>query len=176
MTTFLLAPAPYMNFTGLPSGATYTSDRFGIVVVTNGSVADELALSNSGCQILAAQQLDLLGYQLGVNMNATTDTLFANLSNSQKFRIRRITVCNASVSLTTVVGGIYTGALKSGSQIVAAAQTYAALTGSGLAVDLTLNLPNNVLAAATNLYASMTTPQGGAATADFYVYGDKLIQ
>lgn len=176
MTIFLLAPAPNLNFVGLPSGSTYTSDRFGIVVVSNGSVADEAALANSGCQVLAAQALDLLGIFLGANMNTVADQIFSGLSNSQKFRPRRITACNASGSLTTAAGGIYTGLGKTGTLIVAAAQAYSSLTGSALALDLTLNVPNAILAPATNLYLSLTTPQGGAMTADFYIYGDKLSQ
>src|SRR5208282_409762 len=55
MTTspiLLLAPAANMTFVAMPSGTTYTADQNGLVVVTNGSVADEVALISAGCQPL----------------------------------------------------------------------------------------------------------------------------
>ncbi|MGB8364843.1 MAG: hypothetical protein ACLQUZ_12855 [Rhizomicrobium sp.] len=48
----LLAPAPDMTFMSLPSGASYTSNQYALVTITNGSVADEEALIAAGCQAL----------------------------------------------------------------------------------------------------------------------------
>lgn len=48
----LLAPAPNLNFGGAPSGASYVSRQNGLVVITNGSVADEAALIAAGCTLL----------------------------------------------------------------------------------------------------------------------------
>lgn len=44
----LLAPAPNMVFAAMPSGATYVSNQYGLVTITNGSVADQQALVNAG--------------------------------------------------------------------------------------------------------------------------------
>jgi hypothetical protein len=46
---FLLAPAPNMQFASLPSGSTYLSDTNGLIIVANGSIADQLALVEAGC-------------------------------------------------------------------------------------------------------------------------------
>lgn len=48
---FLLAPAGGMEFFSMPSGATYVANQYGLVTITNGSVADELALINAGCSV-----------------------------------------------------------------------------------------------------------------------------
>ena len=49
---FLLAPTPGMTFVAMPSGATYVADENGLVVVTNGQIADQLALVAAGCATL----------------------------------------------------------------------------------------------------------------------------
>lgn len=180
MTIYLLAPSPGLNFVGLPSGATYTSDQFSIVVITNGSTADQVALVNAGCVTLAPQPLDLLGYKIGANFNsggagAVGDQLIANLVVTQKFRVTRIVVLNTSVNgMGTAVGGFYTGAAKTGTVLVAVGQVYTGLTNAATAQNLTMNAPNAILAALTPVYMSLTTPQGAAATADVYIYGDKI--
>jgi hypothetical protein len=46
---FLLAPAANQTFMSMPSGATYVSNAYGLVTITNGSVADEAALIAAGC-------------------------------------------------------------------------------------------------------------------------------
>ncbi len=48
----LLAPAARMSFGGAPSGAFYVSDPNGLIVITNGSAADEAALIAAGCATL----------------------------------------------------------------------------------------------------------------------------
>lgn len=51
----LLAPAPNMVFAGMPSGATYVSNPYGLITITNGSVADQAALvTGGGCLTLTA--------------------------------------------------------------------------------------------------------------------------
>lgn len=49
---FLLAPAPGMSFGGAPSGAFYVSDQNSLIVIANGSVADQAALIAAGCTVL----------------------------------------------------------------------------------------------------------------------------
>ena len=169
----MLSQIPYRSFI-VSSGNVYVADQYGIIenVV---STADQSDLATAGCATLYPNPpQDLLGYKIGANFNISTDQLISNLNNSLKFRITKITVTNASISLTTVQGGLYTGAGKTGTTIVAAGQSYAALTSASVALDLTLNAPNTVLAAATPLYLSLTTIQGAAATADVYVFGQSL--
>jgi hypothetical protein len=49
---YLLAPAPNMSFGGAPSGAFYISDPNGLIVITNGSTADQASLIAAGCTTL----------------------------------------------------------------------------------------------------------------------------
>lgn len=117
----------------------------------------------------------LLGSLIGANMNSTADQRITIFSAPAKFIIRRIVVTNASVSLTTAVGGIYKAASKAGTAVVANSQAYSALTSDALFLDLTLNTgssENVTVKTVKNLFLSLTTAQGAAATADFYVYGD----
>ena len=120
----------------------------------------------------------LLGKLIAANMNVTTDKKITIFSNPSKFVIRRIVVTNASTSLSTAAGGIYTAVSKGGTAVVAASQAYSTLTTSALFLDLTLNTASSanitVKSSVPNLYLSLTTAQGSAATADVYVYGDIL--
>lgn len=114
-----------------------------------------------------------LGRLIGANMNSTADQ--AIQIGAGRYVVRFITVQNPSISLTTAAGGVYTAASKGGSAIVAAAQAYSALTGSTKILNLTL-----AAVAATDvrteaqLFLSLTTAQGAAATADVFVFGDRL--
>ena len=120
----------------------------------------------------------LLGSLIAANFNSTTDQIITIFDNPAKYIVRRIIVTNASTSLTTAAGGVYTAASKGGTAIVAAAQAYTSLTASTLFLDLTLSATGNasttVKSSIPNLYLSLTTAQGAAATADVYVYGDIL--
>lgn len=120
----------------------------------------------------------LLGKLIAADMNVTTDQQITMFSNPSKFVLRRIVVTNASTSLSTAAGGIYTAVSKGGTAVVAASQAYSTLTTSALFLDLTLNTASSanitVKSSVPNLYLSLTTAQGGAATADVYVYGDIL--
>jgi len=120
----------------------------------------------------------LLGSLIAADFNSTADQKITIFSNPSKYIIRRIVVTNASVSLSTAAGGIYTAVSKGGTAVVAAAQAYSTLTGSTLFLDLTLNTSGNanitVKSSIPNLYLSLTTAQGAAATADVFVYGDIL--
>ena len=118
----------------------------------------------------------LLGTLIAANFNSTSDQQITIFSNPSKYIIRRIVVTNASTSLTTAAGGIYTATSKGGTAVVAAAQAYTTLTGATLFLDLTLNTSGSanitVKSSIPNLYLSLTTAQGAAATADVYIYGD----
>ena len=76
-----------------------------------------------------------LGELIGANFNITTDQ---SITTPSSYLIRRIVVTNSSTSLTLAAGGFYTGASKSGTTIVTAAQVYSGLTTSTKFVDITL--------------------------------------
>ena len=127
----------------------------------------------------------VIGKLLGANFNVTTDQIIpiqisdsddAVVTGEGDFIVADIIVRNASISLTTAAGGIYTAASKGGSAIVGAVQAYTALTTSAKWVALTKagTALTDVLNQAS-LYFSLTTGQGAAATADIYVYG-RLFQ
>jgi hypothetical protein len=117
----------------------------------------------------------LLGQLISANMNSTGDQQIVIFSAPAKYIIRRIVATNASISLSTAAGGIYPAVSKGGTAIVANSQVYSGLTASGKFVDLTVasgyTSGGDVLTV-KSIYLSLTTPQGAAATADIYVYGD----
>lgn len=128
------------------------------------------------CALLEQAQISntniLLGKLTAGDFNSTSDQAIS--INSSEYIVRRIVASNASISLTTAVGGIYTAASKT-TPLVANTQVYSALTAPTKYKDLTLTAlaGTDVITAAT-LYLSLTTPQGVAATADIYIIGDRL--
>lgn len=138
-------------------------------IVNTGNITNTGNISTTG-SLLASGAEVLLGQLIGADMNVTTDQLIPiTRIGSKRYQITRITVTNASTSLTNADGGIYTAASKGGTAIVAAAQVYTALTAATVALDLTLAVNNTYNG--DNLYFSLTGAQGGAATADIRVYG-----
>lgn len=115
----------------------------------------------------------VLGALLGANMNVTTDQTIT--IRSTKYVIRRIVFYDASISLTTAAGGIYTLAAKAGTAVVPAAQVYTALTAATKYIDASLDASAATdYFTTTSLFFSLTTAQGAAATADILVIGDAL--
>lgn len=115
----------------------------------------------------------LLGSLIGADFNSTADQAITIASGITKYVIRRIVVVNASLNLTTAVGGLYGAAAKSAPNIVANTQVYTALTAAAKFVDLTLTaLCGTDIFTQGTIYLSLTTPQGAAATADVFVFGD----
>lgn len=118
----------------------------------------------------------LLFTKAGANMNVATDQQLDKVWDFNDYLIERIRVVNASISLTTAVGGFYTAAAKAGIAVVAAGQAYAALTGPTLGLDLTVAPAGLDVLTADALFLALTTPQGAAATADVYVFGVPLSE
>lgn len=124
--------------------------------------------------LVQCEATDLLGVLTGANMNSTADQAIPlRLPGATKYIVEKIVVTNASASLSLAAGGIYTAASKGGTAVVAAAQVYSALSGASKALSLTLAALTDVLTA-TSLILSLTVAQGGAATADVYVFGRLL--
>jgi hypothetical protein len=118
----------------------------------------------------------LLGKLTSANMNSTADqSITITLpTGTTKYSVVGVDVTNCTVSLTLAAGGIYTAASKGGSAIVASTQVYTGLTGTSTnLLPLTLAITTSTFTS-TTLYFSLTTAQGGAATADVYVWGRLL--
>lgn len=111
---------------------------------------------------------------LSANMNTTADQAFTKLGAFTNYNITSIIVTNVSTSLTLAAGGIYGAASKSVPIIVAAAQVYSGLTGATVILNPTIAAGGLALLSASGLFLSLTTGQGGAATADFYICGYAL--
>jgi hypothetical protein len=122
------------------------------------------------------------GTLLGANMNITTDQAIAISVPSASWAISNIQISNPSISLTTAVGGFYTGAGKTGVTVVANSQAYSGLTThaantTGNYLIATLSTAGTTtmfqgLSGSTpinTLYFALTTAQGAAATADIRV-------
>lgn len=109
---------------------------------------------------------------LGADMNATTDQLMQKVGSFTRWRVTAGLVTNASISLTTAVGGSYTAVAKGGSQIMAAANVYSALTAANKAIGPWISNTDTIFT--TDVWFALSTPQGAAATADVYLFGVPL--
>lgn len=126
----------------------------------------------------------LLGSLIGADFSITTDQpISINIGTGGAYIVRRVTFTNASVSMTAAVGGIYTGAGKTGNQIVAATFAYAPLTTSSKYVDGTLGGgaagASTDIQTAQTLFLSLTTAQDTSKghpseLVDVWVWGDRL--
>lgn len=109
------------------------------------------------------------------DMTLATDQAFTRLMLGTNYVVTNIIgVRKTGAFGIACAGGIYTGAAKAGTVILAAAQTWAALTGAGTIQVATLaNIQAAVSASATpNL--SLTTGNTGALTADIFILGVSL--
>ena len=139
--------------------------------VTDGVVHDGGALP------AAARVIAMLG---SANFNDTGDQPLILTPTMTAFMLTGIIVTNATLSLTTAVGGFYPQASKTGTAFVSAGQVYTSLTDPTKLLSCTLggavattrysraNIPDWVL------YLSLTTPQGSPVTADCYAIGIDL--
>lgn len=120
------------------------------------------------------------GELLGANMNITTDQAIPIVVPTGAYLISDVVATNASVSLTTAAGGVYTAISKGGTAVVASGQAYSTLTAAaanaaGSSLLLTLNTPTAYYTASP-LYLSLTTGQGAAATVDIRVFCKPLYR
>lgn len=124
-------------------------------------------------QALGVQQV--LFRLIGANMNVTTDQVFVPYlwTPGQQYLIERIRAVNPSISLTTAAGGVYTAASKGGNTLVLSSQVYTGATNATSGQDLTLASQGAGLRTEIPIL-SLTTAQGAAATADFYIFGSLI--
>lgn len=106
---------------------------------------------------------------IGGDMNSTADQVFVPVFAFTRYSIREINAVNASAPITAV-GGIYAGPGKTGTQIVDADHSWALLSASDKMDTPSLNPSANDTRTAAP-YLSLTTPQGSAATVDYYIMG-----
>lgn len=130
--------------------------------------------SSTGTAALACAGMQRrLGVLKGANFNSTADQAIPIVSTVTAFQVTAITVTNCSLSLTLAAGGFYSATSKAGTPIVAAATVYSALTGASVILNPTI-ATLTVRYAVANIYLSLTTAQGAAATCDVYVWGNDL--
>jgi hypothetical protein len=107
----------------------------------------------------------------GANMQSTADQIFTKIYSGTSYFITSIVARQRTGAATVAcAGGIYTGAAKTGDQLVALAQSWVTLA-AGVIVQPTL-----AALIATNLETatpilSLTTGSTGACTADIFIYG-----
>jgi len=119
-------------------------------------------------QVLGSNQaLRLLSSAVGVNANATGDTVLP-LLDSTSYSVKFVVFTNASTSLTTAAAGLFPAPSAGGTAIVANA-ALSALTSSTVVSERTV--ASNIVQTTQNLYVNVGTAQGAAATFDVYVYG-----
>ncbi|HEX3429558.1 MAG TPA: hypothetical protein VHT03_01620 [Rhizomicrobium sp.] len=109
----LQAPGPNIAFGAAPSGSTYISDANGLVVITNGSVNDELYLLGAGC-------IALVPGGFGGNSNQ-----IGTLYTVQVTDLAQIIVCTNAGAFTlnlpaTFPVGFYVDAIQGGAGTVTA--------------------------------------------------------
>ena len=122
----------------------------------------------------------VLASLLSADFSSIADQALLIPTSITAFMITGIVVTNASLSLTTAVGGFYPQTSQGGAAIVANSQAYSSLN----AATKLLNCTVEAAALATRysrinvpdwaIYLSLTTPQGVYVTADCYLLGTDL--
>lgn len=141
-------------------GPAITNNPSTVAVITPVSTTSNPVVQGSNA-------LRLLAVAKGVNANSVADTLMPVI-NSTAYSVLYVVKTNASISLTTATGGIYTAAAAGGTAVL----TPAALSGNTAANVVVQTAPTTTtVQTAQTLYWRIATAQGSAATVDIYVYG-----
>lgn len=115
----------------------------------------------------------ILAISTGLDMNVANNDNAISIS-ATKYIIRRITVYDASISLTTVTIGVFTAAGGAGTTLVTDAGV-AALTAAAKFLELTLTaIVGTDYRTEGTLYLRTGTAQGAAATASVIIEGEDL--
>lgn len=103
----------------------------------------------------------------------TTDQQFTKLFQGTKWRATLVIAERKTGAFdTSCLGGIYNAAAKGGDALIAAAQSWAGLTGAGKMVEATLAaVVLTDVQSTVDLFLSLSTGNASALTADVYVYG-----
>ena len=136
--------------------------------MANPGPATTVSIHPQGLQ--SNQAIRLLAVYKGVNINAVGDTAMPVI-NTTSYSVSNIVLTNASVSLTTALGGVFTAVGGNGTTLMTSA-ALSANTSAAVVTQETVATTNAQVA--QNLYFRVATAQGAAATADVYVYGYDL--
>lgn len=123
----------------------------------------------------AAQAAQLLFVLRGADMTLTTDQAFTKVGAFTNYAITSIYAVRKTGAFSVAcLGGLYSAAGKTGDIMIAAAQSWAGLSGAGKMVAATLAalLGTNVETATPIL--ALSTGNTGALTADIFIYGVPL--
>lgn len=134
-------------------------------------VAPILSLGQSG-----SLRYGLLAYGTALDFQLDTDQALTMVGAPTLWIPTNIMARRVSGAYNTAcLGGVYTAASKGGNAIVAAAQTYAGLTGAGKIQTCTVAaIAATDVQTSTTLFLSLSTGNGAALTADVYVFGMTL--
>lgn len=132
-----------------------------------------------------ASRLVLLGKLTGADFNSVNDQAIAlTQPGSGAYVISAILITNVSTSLTTAKGTFYaatgkTNIIPPGGATTTPYTGLVAVTDGAVIAGFYINSPTTSLhfsrfTSNTTIYLSLTTAQGGAATADIYVFGYDL--
>lgn len=105
----------------------------------------------------------------GANLNSTADQSFSKVGAFTRYQVTAMMSRRVTGNALIAAGGIYTGASKTGTAIVAAAQVWSALSAADKTLSPTIASLTDAIQATPIL--SLTTAAGGAATADIHIYG-----
>jgi len=115
-----------------------------------------------------------LGKLASANFNSVADqTITITIpGGASKYQVMGVLITNASTSLTTAQGTIYSAASKGGTVLYGSSVTpYTTLTGATVTLQPAITIATSLTG---NVFLSLTTAQGTAATADVYVFGIPL--
>ncbi len=135
------------------------------------TLAEMIPVNTNGLPVpVGSNGYRLLAVAKGVNANVVGDTLMPVI-NATAYSVLIVMKTNASTSLTTAVGGVYTAPAAGGTAVL----TAAALSGNTSAPVVVATAPTTTAQqTAQTLYFRITTAQGGAATVDVLLYGYDL--
>lgn len=108
-----------------------------------------------------------------IDFQSTADQLLQKRFSGTRCFVTSIwAICNTGAVVTSSLGGIYTGASKSGLALVAAANSWAGLSTPDRVIQATLVVPAGYgVHSVSQLYLSLTTGSTGACTGDILVLG-----
>jgi hypothetical protein len=176
--TMQCAPFQPIQAGPFPSGATYTPDADGIITGVNGNDVD--AMMNGGCITTGVGGLTLIARIVGANFNVTTDQTATMLIPAGSYYVPFSMITkDCSTSLTTAKGQVYDAAAKGGNALFGSSvtQAFTSCTGAGTVETIAATASTGGTAGAVvdavtvPPILSLTTAQGGAATANVYFYG-----
>lgn len=155
-----------------------TAGTAGQALLSGGGAGSPMTWGDIATIVSAIGAPILLGSLIGADLNITTDqAIVLNLRGKTRWwgtgnatSVGAIIMTNASGTVTTATGGIYTAAAKSGA-IIPNTQSWATAATTGIVKSTWSTTPGITMQTASTIYFSLTTPEGSAKTADIYVYG-----